>query len=127
MMIKGNEIAGRTIALVVGVLVLIAAVTFGVTQCDKRRNQAAQSRVDNAQSGAASNSAADAIGTVARSGEREAASEDLTRQNERDIRAADGAGDRVNMGVHSAGLKALCQRAAYRNEPRCAPFRKGRP
>lgn len=124
MIIRGYEIAGRTIALVVGVVLLIAAVTFGVTQCDKRRNEAAQSRVERSQAEAASNSAADAIGTVSRRGAEETASENLTRDNERDIRAAEGAGERVKMPAHTAGLAALCKRQAYKDTERCKIFRK---
>lgn len=123
MIIRGYEIAGRTIALVVGVVLLIAAVTFGVTQCDKRRNEAAQSRVERSQAEAASNSAADAIGTVSRRGAEETASENLTRDNEREIRGADGAGERVKPGVDYAGRAALCRREAYRNDPKCKVVR----
>jgi hypothetical protein len=126
MMIAGREIATRVVGMIVAAVLLIVAVSFGLYQCDKRRSEAAQSRVDAGQAGAASNSAADAIGTVARSGEREAASEDLTRANDRDIRAAPGAGDRVNAGVNAAGLQALCRREAYRNTERCKIFRRER-
>ncbi len=119
---------GRTISrvtvMVIGVILIIGVIAFGASQCAKRKNEAAQSRVDSAQAGAAANSAADAIGTVARSGEASAASEQLTRDNERDIRSAEGADVRVNPSVHGAGLQALCRRTAYRDAPRCAPFRK---
>jgi FtsZ-interacting cell division protein ZipA len=124
MMIAGYSIAGRLIAMVVGGLFLLALIGFGLSQCQKRRSEAAQARVGRSQADAASKSAEDAIGTVTKAGERETASETLTRDNERDILAAEGAGDRVNMDVHSAGLKALCKRAAYKDAPRCAPFRK---
>lgn len=119
MMIRGYEIAGRTIALVIGIIVIVALVLYIPSCLQKRRSEAAQSRVDSAQAGAQQNSGKDAIGTVANAGEREAASEDVTRANERDIRAAEGAGDRVNPAVQSAGLRALCRRAAYQNDPRC--------
>lgn len=124
MIIRGYQIAGRTIGLVVGGIVIVALALLLLSQCDKRRNEKAQSKVDAAQSEAATNSAADAINTVSEAGQREASSEDLTRQNERDIRAAPGAGDRVNAGVNAAGLQALCRRDAYRNTQRCKIFRK---
>jgi hypothetical protein len=72
----------RLIATVVGVIALIVVVGLTVRSCDSRHNKAAQSRVEHSQAEAASNSAADAIGTVARSGEAERASEALTRSNE---------------------------------------------
>ncbi len=114
----------RAVMGALGIVLIVALFAFGTSQCAKRRNAASQARVDSAQADAASNSAADAIGTVARSGEAQAASEQLTRDNERAIRDAPGADVRVDMGVHTAGLKALCQRAAYKDAPRCAPFRR---
>ncbi len=119
MIIRGHEIAARTIAMVIGALVLVIAVSIALSQCSKRKNAAAQARVDSSQANAAATSAADAIDTVSKAGEREKASEDLTRTNERDIRAAEGAGDKVKPGVNNAGLRALCQRQAYRDSPRC--------
>jgi ABC-type protease/lipase transport system fused ATPase/permease subunit len=122
--IFGKEVALRVIAYIVGALVLIGVIAFTVRSCDKHRSEATQSRVEHAQGEAQSNSAADAIGTVARSGESEAASEALTRSNEQQIRAAQGANDKVNPAVRDAGIAALCRREAYRNDPRC---KGGRP
>jgi FtsZ-interacting cell division protein ZipA len=119
MMIFGKEIALKLIAMIVGAVLLLGIIAFGVHSCDQRRSKAAQSRVERSQDEAASNSAADAINTVAASGEASRASEDLTRSNERDIRAAQGANDKVNPAVRDAGLAALCKRQAYANDPRC--------
>jgi biopolymer transport protein ExbB/TolQ len=119
MMIFGRQIAGRLIAMVVGAILIIVLASFALAQCQKRRSEAAQSRVERSQAEAASNSAADAIGTVAASGKAEAASEELTRSNERDIRNAEGAGDSVKPAVRDAGIAALCRRKAYANDPRC--------
>lgn len=106
--------------LILAIVILGAVIVFaGPAACNKIRSMGAQSRVDSSQSSAASNSAADAINTVQASGARETASEDLTRQNEANIRAANGATDKVNPAVRDAGIAALCQRAAYRNDPRC--------
>lgn len=124
MIIAGREIAGRLIGMVAAGVFLIVVVSLLLYQCDKRRSERAQSRTDAAQAEAASNSAADAINTVSEAGKRETASEDLTRENERDIRAAPGADDRVNAGVNAAGLQALCRRDAYKNTERCKIFRR---
>lgn len=118
-MIRGYEIGAKLIAIVVGVIVLIALVGLTVRSCDKRRSQAAQTRVERSQAGAQANSGADAIGTVQRSGEAAAASEALTRSNEQQIRSAQGANDKVNPAVRDAGIAALCRRQAYANDPRC--------
>lgn len=119
LMFRGKEIAARTIALVAGIVLFVLVATFGIYQCDQRRNEGAQSKVSAGQAGAAGESGKDAVDTTAGAGRREASSEELTRQNERDIRGAEGAGDQVKPGVQGAGLAALCKRTAYRDDPRC--------
>lgn len=126
MILFGREIAGRLVAMVAGGLFLLALIGFGLSQCQKRRSEAAQARVERSQAEAASKSAEDAIGTVSEAGKRETASEELTRDNDRDIRVAPGADDRVNAGVNAAGLQALCRRDAYKNTQRCRIFREPR-
>ncbi len=111
--------AYRTIAIAFAILALVIAAAMIPSCLQKRRSEAAQGRVEAGQAGAAQQSSKDAIGAVANAGEREAASEDVTRENDRDIRAAPGAGDKVNPAVQSAGIKALCRRSAYQNDPRC--------
>jgi hypothetical protein len=117
--IRGYEVSARLIATVVGVLLLIVAVGLFVRSCDSRHNKAAQSRVERSQGEAATNSAVDAINAVTGVGGNTAASEELGRTNERDIRAADGANTKIGAGVNAAGLKALCKRATYRDDPKC--------
>lgn len=123
MMIFGKKIAAKLIAIVVGVIVLVLVVGFAVRSCDKRRAAASQARVEHAQAEAASNSAADAINTVTGVGTNQAASEELGRTNDHDIRAAEGANERVGAGVNLAGRRALCKRAAYRDDPKCKEVR----
>ncbi len=95
-------------------------VTAAFTRsCDKRHSEAAQARVEQGQAGAASNSAADAINAVTGAGSNQAASEELGRANEQNIRNASGANDAVNPAVRDAGIAALCKRKAYRDNPRC--------
>ncbi len=112
-------LTSRSLWLVGAGILLVVLFSLTVTQCSKRRSMAAQERVEDAQAGAAANSAADAIATVQRSGEATATSEELTRTNEREIRDAEGANDAVNAGVRDAGLASLCRRAAYLNHPKC--------
>lgn len=114
-----EQLSARVIAIIVGVIALVLIVGFTVRSCDKRHARAAQSRVERSQAQAASNSAADAIATVARSGEDSAASEDLTRSNEKDIRNAKGSNAAVDPAARDSGLRALCLRRAYRDDPKC--------
>lgn len=122
MIIYGKDIATRTLAMGIGGLLLVLAILFGVSQCDKRRSERAQERVEDAQHGAAIESGQDAVNTVSRSGEAERASEELTRTNEQEIRNAQGADERVGAGVNAAGLRSLCRRPAYRDHERCKLF-----
>lgn len=119
MMMFGRSIA-REAVVKVGLLVLFMVLTVLLLgQCEKRREEAAQARLDKELNDARVGSGADAIGTVTNRGAAEMESENLTRNNERDIRAAPGASDRVNSGVDLAGRKALCKRAAYKDTPQC--------
>jgi len=113
----------RIIALIVGALLILALVGFGVRSCDKRRSAAAQARMDNAQADAKAESAKEAVDAVARSGEAAAASEDLSRTNEKDIRHAKGADTAVDPDVGNAGMRALCRRATYRDSEQCRLFK----
>lgn len=114
-----EKITARAVAMIAGVLALVIAIAATLTYCQSQRSKGAQSRAERSQAEAASNSAADAIGTVAASGEASRASEDLTRSNEKDIRNAEGSNDAVNPASRDAGLRALCLRRAYRDDPRC--------
>jgi hypothetical protein len=68
---------------------------------------------------AATVNGADAVNTVGQAAATEAASDDLTRSNTDEIRKADGAAVPVAAGVNTAGLRALCRRAAYRGQREC--------
>lgn len=126
----GRQLFGRTISAggaraiahvgLAAVLALIVAIAIWASG----RNDRAQARVDRGQVGAAQASAGDAVNTIAGAGDREAASEDLTRANERDIRAAPGAEVKVSRQVDAAGRGALCSRDAYRNKPECKGVRR---
>jgi hypothetical protein len=109
----------KLIAMIVGALLIVGLLIFGVRQCEQRRNAASQARVEQSQAGAAQQSAKDAIEAVGASAARETASEAMTRENEANIRAAEGADAPVNPAVRDAGIAALCQRKAYANDPRC--------
>jgi hypothetical protein len=108
------------LAIMVAIVVLAAIVVFaGPAACNKMRSMAAQGRVQHSQGEAHANSAADAVGTVAASGEASAASEELTRSNEKDIRNAKGSNAAVDPAARDAGIRAICLRNASRDDPKC--------
>jgi hypothetical protein len=114
-----ERLSARVVAAIVAGALLLLIVLAGPAACEKIRSLKAQSKVSSAQAGAAANSGADAVNTVQSVGSNQAESEELGRNNERDIRKATGADQKVGADVNAAGRAALCKRAAYRNEPMC--------
>jgi hypothetical protein len=114
-----ESLGARVIAYIVGAVIVVFVVWAAIHFYTKSRSQAAQIRVDHAQTGAFTNSAGDAVNTQANVAQNEAASGDLTRTNEEDIRNAQGSGDKVNPAARDAGLRSLCRRAAYRDSQQC--------
>lgn len=104
------------IAAAVAVLVLWALYN-AITAKPK-----AEARLGRNQAEAAAESGSDAVNTVGAAGDREAASDALTRSNEEEIRHAEGADAAVADPARTAGLRALCRRASYRGKPECVQF-----
>lgn len=71
------------------------------------------------QTGAAIASGADAVATLGQSARAEAATDSITRENDRAIREAPGADAPVDPALRDAGLRSLCRRAANRGKPEC--------
>lgn len=107
---------------IIGALVLIGALWWLYSAITA--NPKAEARLARNQSEAASQSGADAVNTVGRAGEREAAGDALTRENDSAIRNAEGADAEVGAGVNDAGLQALCRRASHRDSARCVELRQ---
>jgi hypothetical protein len=117
----GDQPVTRTILIAVAIVVaiVVAIALLGPAACNRLRSQGVQHRLDEGQTAALANSAADAIATQGAAAVREQKSEELTRSNEKEIRNAEGANDAVNPAVRDAGLRSLCRRAAYRDSERC--------
>lgn len=79
----------------------------------------AEAKLGRNQAEAAAQSGSDAVNTVGQAADREAASDALTRDNERTIRNAEGSSATVAQPANDAGRAALCRRAAYRDDPAC--------
>jgi hypothetical protein len=104
------------VLLVVGTVVVLRH--WGAAQ-----TATVQQRMDTAQAGAAQQSSHEAIEIQSRAADRDAGSERLSRTNESEIRHAKGADARIDIDAHTTGLRALCRREAYRDNPRCGVFR----
>lgn len=111
--------AARTVAIVVGVII-IAILALSVPSClAKQRAERAQARADKEMSRSAIESGRDAVNTVSAANDRERDIEGITRENDKEIRNAEGANATVGRGVGDAGLDSLCRRSAYRDSERC--------
>ena len=118
-------VTGKLIAIGAGLLLVVLALTLGPAACNAIRGLTAQTKVDAAQHNALATSAGEAIATQGNVATNAAASEDLSRSNEQDIRHAKGADQAIDPAARDAGFASLCKRAAFRNNPanrlRCAP------
>ena len=119
MIFFGRTIALRTLALIVGIIVLGLLALYIPSCMQKQRSVAAQTRLDVEQGKAAVASGKDASDAQASVNRNEVASETLGRENERSIRDAEGSNAVVAAPVNDAGLRALCSRKSYANTERC--------
>ena len=107
----------RPLGIAIAAILVLALAWWGyrALTADART----EARLARNQAEAASQSGSDAVNVVGAAGDREAASDVLTRSNEAAIRNAKGAADPVSAEARSAGISALCRRAAYKDDPRC--------
>jgi len=91
----------------------------GPAACRKLNNAEARARLGEETARAASRNGEDAVATVGAAAKREQQSDALTRDNEKEIRDAQGADVRLDPAVRDAGLGSLCRRPAYRDLERC--------
>jgi type II secretory pathway component PulM len=122
-----RSLTPRGVAVLLGaVLVAIIAGLLLWNAWSARATAKAEARLSKNQTEAALESGADAVGTVGAVGATEVQIDVITRENERAIREAPGADAPVDPALRTAGLQALCRRAAYRGRPECLQFAPAR-
>ena len=104
--------------IMIAMFALLIALA-GPAACRKLNNEAARARLGEESARAASRNGEDAVATVGTAARREQQSDALTRDNEKEIRNAQGADVRLDPAVRDAGLGGLCRRPAYRDSERC--------
>lgn len=109
-------VAENLTRILIGFAILAALIWLYnfITAAPKAEAELAGNQVE-----AVQRSAEDAIDTVGAAGDREAASDALTRSNDRDIRNAEGSSTIVAAPADKAGRAAVCRRLANRNDPAC--------
>lgn len=98
---------------------LLAAGFLWLEACQTARTAKTEVKLSTNQTGAAIASGKDAAATVGESAARDAATDSITRENDRAIRNAPGAAAPVDPAADAAGRASLCRRAAYRGKPEC--------
>lgn len=107
-------------------LVLLVLAVLGVRSCAQDDPAAPIAKVDAARDAALVGVAADGNAITANTITAAADNAATTKENEDAIRAAPGATMPVPAAANDAGLRALCLRAAYRDQPRCAAMQRPR-
>lgn len=113
MMIRGYEIGGRLLAYIVGGLLLVAVIVFGMNQCQSRKTVGKQAEVSKGEARAAIGSGAVAIETAS----KVIASDDATDAQVAAAQAEIAAAAEGQKG--KAAKRAACRFKAYRDTPQC--------
>ncbi|WP_299307850.1 hypothetical protein [uncultured Croceicoccus sp.] len=108
--------------LTIGALVMIVAGVWLSTAMTNDRRAATEGRLAEKQHEAAVASGRDAVATVSENAAAAAASDAMTMENEYAIRNAEGSDAVVDPRASDAGLRALCRRRSYLDDPRCVQF-----
>lgn len=114
-----TNLGTKTIALIIGGLLLIGLLWFGWHQWTKANQAAAEARVERESGDAATKSGADAVSTLGGAGKRENTIDQTVRENENEIRKASGADTPVDDAVDAAGRRSLCRHASNSRNPDC--------
>lgn len=113
MMIRGYSIAGRTIALIVGAILLVLLVSFALNQCQSRKTAEKQAEVSKGEAEAAIGSGVVAIDTAS----KVIASDNATDAQVAAAQAEIAAAAEGQKG--KAAKRAACRFKAYKDTPQC--------
>lgn len=113
MMIFGRDIALKVIGMVVGAVLLVGIIVFGLNQCQANKRLKTENRVAEGQAGAAIDSGAEAMNTVSNVTAADAETDAIVGMGQAEIAAA----SQGSKG--KAARKAACRLKAYRDTPQC--------
>jgi hypothetical protein len=103
----------RQTIMLIALVVLVAVVIFGLSQCQSRKTAQKQAEVSEGQAGAAIDSGAEAMNTASNVAAEDAATDALVGMGQAEIAAA-------SQGTKGkAAKKAACRMKAYRDTPQC--------
>jgi FtsZ-interacting cell division protein ZipA len=108
-----EKLSVRGIAMIVGAVLLVGIILFGLDQCRSRQTASKQNEVSHEQGSASVHAGADAMNTVSNVEANDAATDAAVAQGQAAIRNAPE-------GQKGAATKsALCQLKTYRDTPQC--------
>lgn len=119
MMIRGYSIAGRTLALIAGILLIVGLAVFGLSQCQARKTAGKKAEVAEGQAGAAIDSGAEAMNTVGNVAATDTQTDALVAAGQAEIAAA------AKGQKGAAAKRAACKMRAYRDTPQCSSITGG--
>lgn len=113
MMIRGYEIAGRTIGMIVGGVVVIVLALLVLSQCQSKKRAEAENRVAEGQAGAAIDSGVVAVETASNIVASDEATDAQVAAAQAEIKAA------AKGQKGAAAKRAACRFKAYKDTPAC--------
>ena len=113
MIIRGYEIGAKLIAYIVGGLLLVGLVAFGLSQCQGRKTAEKQAEVSEGQAGAAIDSGAVAMNIVSEVASGDASTDEAVAAGQAEIAAA------AKGQKGAAAKREACRFKAYRDTPQC--------
>jgi len=108
--------------LIGGLIVAVAAVLvtwWAYSSFVENRSAKTEISLIENQTEATLESGVDAVSTVTETARGERETDAITKENDREIRNAEGANAPVTDTARDAGFASLCRRAAYREHPKC--------
>lgn len=111
----------RTLLYFAAVITALA-ILLALYSCSRQRDATTEAKISSGQAGAAIESGAEAVDMLGNRADADAATDETTRENANAIHHADGADAPVAAGARDAGLRSLCKRSAYRDDPKCVRF-----
>jgi hypothetical protein len=110
-----ERLSTRVIAMIVGAVLLIGIVLFGLNECRAKQTAKKQAEVSQGEAGAAIGSGQEAMNTVSNVAGNAAATDATVAQGQNDVRGASEA------DKGTASVNAACRFKANKNKPECQP------
>jgi hypothetical protein len=113
MKVFGYEVAAKVAGYIIGGLVLLAIIGFGVSQCSSKKTATKEAEVSEGQAGAAIDAGAEAVNTAAGIVASDQATDAQVAAAQAEIAAA------AKGQKGAAAKRAACRFRAYRDTPQC--------